>query len=151
MASALFLHPEFNSKSLAKAYVEKYIKTATKFLKIEEKSFKNFSINNPDQKRKKEADLIFKSIDEKDFLILFDEKGKTFSSREFAKKISDKVKRVVYVVGGPYGFDQSLIDRADLKVSLSKLTMNSEIATVMASEQIFRIHSINAGHPYHND
>ncbi len=151
MGSVLFLYPEVSKKSLAQEYIDKYIRNTLKFTKIEAKPFKTPSSGDAVFKKKKETDAILKLIDSKDLLILFDEKGETLSSREFAGKINNQAARLVFIIGGPYGFDSLLYERAWKKISLSSLTFNSEVASVVASEQIFRIHSINAGHPYHND
>ena len=89
------------------------------------------------------------------FLCLLDEKGKSFSSREFSSKF-EKIKssshtEVIFSVSGPHGFSEELKAKAQLLWSLSPMTFAHELACVVAAEQIYRALTILAGHPYHND
>ncbi len=90
-----------------------------------------------------------------DRVICCDENGKAFSSRQFSKKISHYrdggIQRLIFFVGGPFGLPNQVLDRADLKVQLSSLVMNQEVALVVLMEQIFRAYTILHNHPYHND
>lgn len=106
-------------------------------------------------KLKKEAELLFKNVSEKDFLVLFDEAGKSFpSSEDFSKQLTRCLEsgksEVVFCIGGPYGFDETLKSRAQARWSLSTLTMNHWVAQIMALEQIYRGLTILRGIPYHN-
>lgn len=108
-----------------------------------------------DVKRRLEAEKLLAEIDDRDLLVLFDEKGKAWkSSEDFAAALgrareSGKA-RVVFVIGGPYGFDDRVRRRAQNQWSLSGLTMNHWIAQLMALEQIYRGLTIVKGVPYHN-
>lgn len=106
-------------------------------------------------KLKKEAELLFKHVSDKDFLVLFDEAGKAFpSSEEFSRQLGRCLEsgktEMVFCIGGPYGFDKSVRTRAQAKWSLSPLTMNHWVAQIMALEQIYRGLTIVRGIPYHN-
>lgn len=108
-----------------------------------------------DVKLKREAELLLKQIDDRDYLVLFDERGKQHaSSEDFSKSLWRAVEsgknRIVFCIGGPFGFDDSIKKRAQAKWSLSSLTMNHWIAQAMALEQIYRGFTIVKGLPYHN-
>ncbi|MDD3080021.1 MAG: 23S rRNA (pseudouridine(1915)-N(3))-methyltransferase RlmH [Paludibacter sp.] len=112
------------------------------------------SLNENDQKEK-EADLILKSIDNNDEVILLDEKGKEFTSVGFAqfieKKILSSYKRMVFVVGGPYGFSQRIYERAGSKISLSSMTFSHQMIRLIFTEQLYRAFTILKGEPYHHE
>lgn len=106
-------------------------------------------------KLRREGDLLLKHIDERDYLILFDEHGKLFKrSEEFSAALSRAIEsgknRVVFCIGGPYGFDERIKSRAQAQWSLSPLTMNHWVAQAVALEQLYRGFAIRAGLPYHN-
>lgn len=110
---------------------------------------------NSEVKKRKEAELLFKHIGKKDHLILFDEAGKTFSaSEDFAKALSRVLEsgkaQTVFCIGGPYGFDESVLKRSAARWSLSGLTLNHWLAQIVALEQIYRGLTILKGIPYHN-
>ena len=89
-------------------------------------------------------------------MILFDERGKLHkNSRDFSaaivKAIESGRQRIVFVIGGPYGFSQKAKDRADLLLSLSPLTLNHHVAKVTALEQVYRALTIWKNIKYHND
>ena len=103
---------------------------------------------------KKEGDLILKKIQSSDYLILLDEKGKTFSSSSFANKIQSWMlsgkKRLVFVVGGAYGFSPTIYNRANERVSLSRLTFSHQMVRLFFVEQLYRGYTILNNEPYHN-
>jgi 23S rRNA (pseudouridine1915-N3)-methyltransferase len=106
-------------------------------------------------KRRREGELLLKQIDPKDLLILFDEKGEAPPSSEaFAKRLGRVLEagkpRLVFCIGGPYGFTDEIKTRAGARWSLSALTMNHWIAQLAALEQIYRGFTILRGIPYHN-
>ncbi|MDE6246890.1 MAG: 23S rRNA (pseudouridine(1915)-N(3))-methyltransferase RlmH [Muribaculaceae bacterium] len=102
-----------------------------------------------------EGELILKQINDSDIVILLDERGKEYTSRDFAgyleRLLSSGRKRAVFVVGGPYGFSKRVYDRADGMISLSKMTFNHEMVRLFFTEQIYRGISILHGLPYHHD
>ena len=103
---------------------------------------------------KHDKDLL-KSITDKDFVAIFVESGKSFSSREFATQVDRVVasgkQKSYFIVGGPFGLPDAVKQRADLSISLSPFVMNQEVALLVAVEQIFRAFTILNNHPYHND
>lgn len=90
-----------------------------------------------------------------DVLVLFDERGKRMSSRDFASfiqtRINSSVKRLVFLIGGAYGFDDEIYKRADFKISLSDMTFSHQMVRLFATEQIYRAFTIINGEPYHHD
>lgn len=109
----------------------------------------------PDKLKQKEAELILNKLDNKDLLILLDEAGKQFTSRDFADKVENWMqsgkRQVVFLVGGAFGFAPELYQRADAQISLSKGTFSHQIIRIMFLEQLYRAYTIINKEPYHND
>ena len=107
------------------------------------------------QQKEKEGEMLLASLTPSDTVILLDEKGREYTSREFAdfqaSMMKRGVKRLVYVIGGPYGFSQKVYDRADGKISLSRMTFSHEMARLFFCEQLYRAMTIIRGEPYHHD
>ena len=103
----------------------------------------------------KEGELILKKLDTTDFLILLDDKGKEFSSKQFSTYLEDKLmpkgKKIVFLVGGAYGFSDAVYQRAQLKISLSKLTFSHQMVRLFFVEQLYRAFSIINHEPYHHE
>lgn len=116
------------------------------------KNTKNLSIS---EQQEKEADLILKQLDNSDEVVLLDEKGKQFTSVGFSEFISKKMlashKRMVFVVGGPYGFSERVYQRANGKVSLSSMTFSHQMIRLIFVEQLYRAMTILKGEPYHHE
>lgn len=102
-----------------------------------------------------EGETILSAIAPNDYVMLLDEKGKEYTSMEFAKLLSDKMVtlpgRLIFVVGGPYGFSDKVYARANSKISLSKMTFPHELVRLFFVEQIYRAYTIMRGEPYHHD
>ncbi len=108
------------------------------------------------EKMDRESEALLKKIDDKDYVILCDLEGKESSSLEFSQKIENLLnhfsgRRWAFVIGGAYGVNQSLRERADLKIKLSKMTMNHHVAQLFLLEQIYRAFTILKKIPYHNE
>ena len=105
--------------------------------------------------KKEEAKLFFNHIENTDLVILLDEKGKEFTSREFAQKLNyyqnNSIKKVCFLIGGAYGFSDEMYNRANEKLSLSKMTFTHQMIRLFFVEQIYRADQILQGKPYHND
>lgn len=136
---------------------QEYLAKLKPFFPIELAAVKspNADRDNASVKMKKEAELLLNLLGEKDMLVLFDEGGKAIpSSEEFAKQLSRGLEsgkaQLVFCIGGPYGFDESVKSRAAARWSLSGLTMNHWVAQIVALEQIYRGFTILKGIPYHN-
>jgi 23S rRNA (pseudouridine1915-N3)-methyltransferase len=105
--------------------------------------------------KEKEGDLILKKIQSSDELILLDERGKSFGSMEFSeliqKKMNSGLKQLVYVIGGPYGFSESVYQRANAKISISKMTFSHQMIRPFFIEQLYRAFTILRNEPYHHE
>lgn len=122
---------------------------------IEIPDVKNAKNLSPQQLKKEEAKLFFNHLDNSDTVILLDEKGKQYTSREFASKIDQwmnaSTKHLAFLIGGAYGFSDEIYERAQGKISLSKMTFTHQMVRLFFVEQIYRASTILAGKPYHND
>ena len=116
------------------------------------KNTKNLSVS---EQLEKEADLILKQIDLNDKVVLLDEKGKQFTSVAFSEYMSKKLiathKRMIFVVGGPYGFSERVYQRANSKISLSSMTFSHQMIRLIFVEQLYRAMTILKGEPYHHE
>lgn len=102
-----------------------------------------------------EGELILRQVNEGDFVTLLDERGSEFRSVEFAawmqKRMGSGLKRLVFVIGGPYGFSEAVYQRADAKLSLSRMTFSHQIVRAIFAEQIYRAFTILNNEPYHHE
>lgn len=125
------------------------------FSVVEIPELKNVSALTKDQIKTREGELILKQIKPTDDLILMDERGKEYTSVEFAKVIQDKIsyagKDMVYVIGGAYGFSDAVYQRANSKISLSRMTFSHQMVRAIFVEQIYRAFTIMKGEPYHHE
>ena len=106
------------------------------------------------QVKDREGDAIMKHIEPGDYVVLLDEKGIEMSSREMASWLQKRQmagRRIVFVIGGPYGFSSQIYSRADAKLSLSRLTFPHQLVRVIFTEQLYRACTILKGEPYHHD
>jgi len=104
------------------------------------------------QLKKKEAETIAQALKGSEYLVVLDVLGKAVSTPDLAEKLTRWQylgQDVAIVIGGPDGIDESLIQKAKEKISLSKLTLPHPLVRVLLAEQIYRAWSINKGHPYH--
>lgn len=110
---------------------------------------------DPEQLKQKESVVILSKLRSDDHLILLDENGKTFSSRNFATWIEQSqlkgIKKMVFLIGGAYGFDEKVYQRAQGKISLSAMTYSHQLIRLVFAEQLYRAFTIIKGLPYHHD
>ncbi|HJG89314.1 23S rRNA (pseudouridine(1915)-N(3))-methyltransferase RlmH [Barnesiella viscericola] len=108
-----------------------------------------------DQQKEREADLILKALQPGDYVVLLDEHGREFTSLQFAsyleKKMANIAKRLVFVVGGPYGFSNRVYQAAQEKISLSKMTYSHQMIRLIFTEQLYRAMTILNNEPYHHE
>lgn len=116
------------------------------------KNTKNLTM---EQQKEKEGELILKAFQPGDVVVLLDEFGKEFRSVDFAswieKKMSTVNKRLVFVIGGPYGFSQKVYATAQEKISLSKMTFSHQMVRLIFVEQLYRAMTILNNGPYHHE
>jgi 23S rRNA (pseudouridine1915-N3)-methyltransferase len=137
--------------------IDKYLKRLKYYTKIEITEIaelKNTKALTQDQVKTKEAELILKKLSVADYVILLDEKGMEISSSQFAayivKKAIGSTTNLVFIVGGPYGFDPSVYLRANDKLSLSRMTFSHQMVRLFFVEQLYRAFTIIKGEPYHH-
>ena len=109
---------------------------------------------NEEQQKTKEGELILKSIEDKSHVVLLDEHGREMRSIELADWLGRKqavTKHLVFVIGGPYGFSKAVYDRADDKLSLSRLTFSHQMVRLILAEQVYRACTIMKNEPYHHE
>lgn len=138
--------------------ISKYLKRLKHYVKfelIELPELKNTKNLREDQQKAKEAELILKALNQSDHVILLDEKGDEFTSSQFAQFINKKmiggIQNLVFIVGGPYGFDESIYKMAQGKTSLSRMTFSHQMVRLFFVEQLYRTFTILKGEPYHHE
>jgi 23S rRNA (pseudouridine1915-N3)-methyltransferase len=107
------------------------------------------------EQKKKEGEKILQTLASDDYLILLDERGKEMITSELSKHL-EKIfmlpkKRIVFAIGGPWGFSDEVYTRADYKLSLSKLTFPHQLVRLLFLEQLYRVFTILKGEPYHHE
>ena len=137
--------------------IDDYIKRLSFYIKFDLeiitdiKNAKNFS---EAQQKEKEGELILSKISPTDHLILLDENGKMFSSVAFSEELQKKMnagtKTIVYVIGGPYGFSETVYAKAHGKISLSQMTFSHQMVRLFFIEQLYRGFTILKNEPYHH-
>ena len=116
---------------------------------------KNTKALSQEQQKQMEGELILRQLQDSDYVVLLDEHGKELRSIEFATWISKKQqtvsRRVVFIIGGPYGFSPAIYQRADEKLSLSKMTFSHQMVRMIFIEQLYRAFTILKGEQYHHE
>lgn len=116
---------------------------------------KNTKKLTQEQQKTVEGSNILTAIDNSDYVVLLDERGKQYTSMDFAKYIEKKMstiqRRLVFVVGGPYGFSPEVYARANEKISLSSMTFSHEMIRLIFTEQLYRAMTILRNEPYHHE
>lgn len=138
--------------------IEEYEKRLTRYLPYEMKvlpDVKNSKNMNEALQKEKEGGMLLEELRGTDIVVLLDENGKQYSSVGFseflAQKMLNGVKRLVFVVGGPYGFSDAVYERANDKISLSKMTFSHQMVRMIFAEQFYRAMTIMRGEPYHHE
>lgn len=138
--------------------IEDYFKRLNFYLPLEIKVIPDLKKGNNfpvELQKEKEGRLILEQTGQGDQLILLDERGSSFSSLEFARWIEKKMvsgtRQLIFAVGGPYGFSDSVYQRADYKISLSRLTFSHQMVRMIFVEQLYRAMTIIKNEPYHHE
>ena len=137
--------------------INEYSKRISRYVRFDMKDIpylKNTKNLPESVQKQKEGEQILKQIEKQDFVVLLDDKGKEVDSLAFANmlqaRINQSVKRLVFVVGGAYGFSKDVYDRANSKLSLSKMTFSHQIIRMLFLEQLYRGFTILNNEPYHH-
>lgn len=109
----------------------------------------------PEKLKIKEGEIVLKKLNPDDILVVLDERGKQYSSMEFSaymeRKFNSGKKRLIFLVGGAWGFSDELYKRSNEKISLSKMTFSHQMIRLFFLEQLFRAMTILKNEPYHNE
>ena len=104
--------------------------------------------------KRKEEEIILSKLDNSDFLVLMDEKGKEFTSRGFGEFLNNHqmigTKNVLFLIGGAYGFSETIYKRANAKIALSQMTFTHQMVRLIFTEQLYRAFTITKGEKYHH-
>jgi len=106
------------------------------------------------QQKEKEGELILKAVEDKSFVVLLDEHGREMRSVEFAVWMENKqqtVRQLTFVIGGPYGFSDAVYERANAKMSLSRMTFSHQMVRLIFVEQLYRACTIMRNEKYHHE
>lgn len=116
---------------------------------------KNTKSLTASQQKEREGELILKSLQPGDYVVLLDEKGREYSSIQFASYIEKKThtvaKRLVFVIGGPYGFSEPVYEKSNEKLTLSRMTFSHQMVRLIFVEQLYRAMTILNNEPYHHE
>lgn len=138
--------------------IENYTKRLKNYIQFEvltisiSKTIRQRSVN---EQKLEEAKLIMNHLNTEDEVIVLDEKGKEMTSVEFSGFISKKqnasFKRLVFIIGGPFGFDQQIYKRANSQLAFSKMTFSHQMIRLFFTEQLYRAYTILRGEKYHHE
>ncbi|MBP3426099.1 MAG: 23S rRNA (pseudouridine(1915)-N(3))-methyltransferase RlmH [Rikenellaceae bacterium] len=126
-----------------------------KFTVTELPDVRNAKNMSQESQKRAEGEMILRQLSSDDYVVLLDDKGLQPTSMEFAewmqKRMNSGLKRVVFIVGGPYGFSKEVYARAAEKLSLSRMTFSHQIIRPIFTEQLYRAFTILRGEPYHHE
>lgn len=138
--------------------IDEYLKRLKRYIGYSIKSIpdiKNAKNLSEEMQKKAEGDLILAYLSPSDFVVLLDERGEMLSSVGFSDFIQKGMlsgrKRMIFIVGGPYGFSSEVYARTDKKLSFSKMTFSHEMIRLFFTEQVYRAMTILRGEPYHHE
>ena len=157
MKTVLILHGKTTQAATAELEKE-YYQRLKRYWPFETKvipDLRNRNKLSSDEVSQQEGQKLLEEVQSGDWLILLDEKGKNLNSRQFAQQIqkcfNQSPKRLIFVIGGPYGFSPEVYARANYKLSLSAMTFSHQIVRALFAEQLYRAATILKGEPYHHD
>ena len=138
--------------------INDYIQRTRRYLSFDMEvipELKNTKSLSADVQKEKEGELILKALQPGDVVVLLDEGGKEMRSIEFAdymkRKMNTVNKRLVFVIGGPYGFSDAVYKRSDEMISLSRMTFSHQMVRLIFTEQLYRACTIIKGESYHHE
>ena len=156
MKTILLLVGKTQNKNF-QAGISDYRERITHYMPFEIKvipEVKNTRNLNEEQQKVREGELILKELQPADTVVLMDEHGKELRSIELAQWLQGKQnisRRLVFVIGGPYGFSPDVYARANEQLSLSKMTFSHQMVRLIMVEQLYRACTIIKGEPYHHE
>ncbi len=140
------------------ALVNTYLKRINRYVKfsiITLPDLRNTKSLSEETQKRQEGEMLLKQFGEGDWVVLLDERGEEFRSVEFAawlqKRMNSGVKRLVFVIGGPYGFSPEVYERSNGSISLSRMTFSHQLVRAIFTEQLYRGFAILRNEPYHHE
>jgi 23S rRNA (pseudouridine1915-N3)-methyltransferase len=134
---------------------QKRLKFYIPFELIELPELRNTKSLSEEQQKQREGEMLLQTVDAADDVVLLDDKGSEYTSMQFSafmqRKMAGGSKRLVFVVGGPYGFSPAVYSRANGKISLSRMTFSHQMVRLIFVEQLYRAMTILRGEPYHHE
>lgn len=147
-----------NASALLQQATDIYLKRLSHYISYTIRvlpDIKNSKNLRTEQQKEAEGQSILSALQPSDYVVLLDERGREYTSMEFASYLSTRMssglKRLIFVVGGPYGFSEAVYARGDAKISLSKMTFSHEMIRLFFTEQVYRAMTILRGEPYHHE
>lgn len=138
--------------------IKKYVGRLGHYVSFEMKEIpdiRNRKTLSEDQQKKAESFLLLQQLQPGDHVVLLDENGSSYTSVAFAenleKLMASGAKRIVFVIGGPYGFAQEVYDKSNAKMALSAMTFSHQMVRLIFVEQLYRAFTILKGEPYHHN
>ncbi|MBQ3354554.1 MAG: 23S rRNA (pseudouridine(1915)-N(3))-methyltransferase RlmH [Bacteroidales bacterium] len=138
--------------------IKKYVGRLGHYVSFEMKEIpdiRNRKTLSEEQQKKAESFLLLQQLQPGDHVVLLDENGTSYTSVAFAenleKLMASGAKRIVFVIGGPYGFAQEVYDKANAKMALSAMTFSHQMVRLIFVEQLYRAFTILKGEPYHHN
>lgn len=138
--------------------INEYCRRLSRYIPFEIKyvgDVRNTRNLNATQQKQKEGETILSMLAPQDYVVLLDEHGREFTSKDFAAYIERKMqsipKQLVFIIGGPYGFSPDVVARSNEKISLSKMTFSHEMVRLFFTEQLYRAMTIIKNEPYHHE
>ena len=146
-----------NNESYVKEGLEEFTKRLSKYFSVEWNIIptpKNAGMMSEMDLKKKEGEIILQWLKPDDYLIALDERGKSFTSEGLAnllkQRATESTKNVVFLIGGAFGIDESVLQRAKVKWSLSQLTFPHQLVRLILAEQLYRACTILRNEKYHH-
>lgn len=156
MKTKLLVVGKTNDKNITKG-IDDYVGRVKHYMPLDIEvipELKNTKSLTQSNQKEMEAEQILKRLQPSDTVVLLDEHGKEYRSIEFARwieKLQQTARSLVFIIGGPYGFADSVYERSDAKLSLSKMTFSHQMIRLLFVEQIYRACTIIKGEPYHHE
>ena len=141
-------------QSLVATYLKR-LNFYTRVTLVTRPDLKNTRNISAESQKRQEGELLMRQFADGDYVVLLDEKGAEMRSVEFSmwlqKRMNSGVRRLCFVIGGPYGFSKTVYDRADESISLSQMTFSHQIIRAIFAEQLYRAFTIIRNEPYHHE
>lgn len=154
----VFLNTGKTESGELKRLIDIFEKRLSRFVSFEiqhTQALKNAGKLKPAELKRQEGELLLQKMKGTDFIVLLDEKGKQFTSVEFAQflqgQMNKGIKKIMFVAGGAYGFSEKIYLKAHVKLSISKMTTTHQLVRLFFVEQLYRAYTILNNHPYHNN